>query len=59
MGVIGCGLIAQVVHLAYLTELADRVGLAARWDRRSAAVQLPFGAPVERPTAVAAMAERS
>jgi predicted dehydrogenase len=32
VGVIGCGLIAQVMHLPYLTELADRFELAALCD---------------------------
>ena len=29
IGVVGCGLIAQVMHLHYLTELSDRFELAA------------------------------
>jgi predicted dehydrogenase len=32
IGVIGCGLIAQVMHLPYLTELSDRFELAALCD---------------------------
>jgi len=32
VGVIGCGLIAQLMHLPYLTELADRFELAALCD---------------------------
>jgi len=30
IGVVGCGLIAQVTHLHYLSELSDRFELAAR-----------------------------
>ena len=29
VGVIGCGLIAQVMHLPYLRELSDRFEIAA------------------------------
>ena len=29
VGVVGCGLIAQVMHLHYLRELADRFEIAA------------------------------
>src|SRR2546429_9939443 len=32
VGVIGCGLIAQVMHLHYLRELADRFEIAAVCD---------------------------
>src|SRR4029453_5440602 len=32
IGVIGCGLIAQVMHLHYLRELADRFEIAALCD---------------------------
>lgn len=32
MGVVGCGLIAQVMHLPYLTELSDEFELAALCD---------------------------
>ena len=32
VGVIGCGLIAQVMHLHYLRELADRFEIAALCD---------------------------
>jgi predicted dehydrogenase len=32
VGVVGCGLIAQVMHLPYLTELSDRFELAALCD---------------------------
>jgi predicted dehydrogenase len=32
IGVVGCGLIAQVMHLHYLTELSDRFELAAVCD---------------------------
>ena len=32
VGVVGCGLIAQVMHLPYLTELGDRFELAALCD---------------------------
>ncbi|HEY6398237.1 MAG TPA: Gfo/Idh/MocA family oxidoreductase, partial [Solirubrobacteraceae bacterium] len=32
VGVIGCGLIAQVMHLNYLTELSDRFELSALCD---------------------------
>jgi predicted dehydrogenase len=32
IGVVGCGLIAQVMHLPYLTELSDRFELAALCD---------------------------
>jgi predicted dehydrogenase len=34
VGVIGCGLIAQVMHIPYLTELSDRFELAAVCDIR-------------------------
>jgi len=34
VGVIGCGLIAQVMHLPYLAELSDRFELAALCDVR-------------------------
>lgn len=36
MGVIGCGLIAQVMHLPYLSELSDRFEIAAVCDLRGA-----------------------
>jgi predicted dehydrogenase len=32
VGVVGCGLIAQVMHLPYLTELSDRFEIAALCD---------------------------
>ena len=32
VGIIGCGLIAQVMHLHYLRELADRFEIAAVCD---------------------------
>ncbi|MEA2160605.1 MAG: hypothetical protein QOD66_2985, partial [Solirubrobacteraceae bacterium] len=32
VGVIGCGLIAQVMHLPYLAELSDRFEIAALCD---------------------------
>src|SRR3954471_14266375 len=32
VGVVGCGLIAQVMHLPYLTELEDRFEIAALCD---------------------------
>src|SRR3982074_3866654 len=32
VGVIGCGLVAQVMHLHYLRELADRYEIAAICD---------------------------
>ena len=35
VGVIGCGLIAQVMHLPYLSELSDRFELAAVCDIRA------------------------
>ena len=38
VGVVGCGLIAQVMHLPYLAELADRFELAALCDPRVRAV---------------------
>ncbi len=34
VGVVGCGLIAQVMHLPYLTELSDRFEVAALCDIR-------------------------
>jgi predicted dehydrogenase len=34
MGVVGCGLIAQVMHLPYLTELRDRFEVTALCDIR-------------------------
>jgi len=36
VGVIGCGLIAQVMHLPYLSELSDRFEIAAVCDLRGA-----------------------
>ena len=48
VGVIGCGLIAQVMHLPYLTELSDRFELAAVCDRRetvAAGCAQRFGVP--------------
>jgi predicted dehydrogenase len=36
VGVIGCGLIAQVMHLPYLSELSDRFEVAAVCDLRGA-----------------------
>lgn len=36
VGVIGCGLIAQVMHLPYLAELSDRFEIAAVCDIRGA-----------------------
>ena len=38
VGVIGCGLIAQVMHIPYLAELSDRFELAALCDIRPAVV---------------------
>jgi predicted dehydrogenase len=32
VGVVGCGLIAQVMHLHYLQELSDRFEIAALCD---------------------------
>jgi predicted dehydrogenase len=32
IGVVGCGLIAQVMHLPYLSEMPDRYEVAAVWD---------------------------
>ena len=32
VGVVGCGLIAQVMHLPYLSELSDRFAIAALCD---------------------------
>jgi len=32
VGIVGCGLVAQVMHLPYLTELADRFEIAALCD---------------------------
>jgi hypothetical protein len=32
IGVVGCGLISQVMHLSYLSELADRFEVAAVCD---------------------------
>ena len=34
VGVVGCGLIAQVMHLPYLTELSDRFEVVAVCDLR-------------------------
>ena len=34
VGVVGCGLIAQVMHLPYLVELSDRFEIAAVCDLR-------------------------
>ena len=34
VGVVGCGLIAQVMHLPYLAELSDRFELTALCDMR-------------------------
>jgi predicted dehydrogenase len=48
VGVIGCGLIAQVMHLHYLRELADRFEIAAICDLSAearAAVALEYGVP--------------
>jgi len=48
IGVIGCGLIAQVMHLPYLTELSDRFDLAAVCDLRenvAAGCAERFGVP--------------
>jgi predicted dehydrogenase len=39
VGVIGCGLIAQVMHLPYLAELADRFEIAAVCDLRADVAQ--------------------
>jgi predicted dehydrogenase len=36
VGVIGCGLIAQVMHLPYLSEMSDRFEIAAVCDLRGA-----------------------
>ncbi|MFZ0383268.1 MAG: Gfo/Idh/MocA family oxidoreductase, partial [Solirubrobacteraceae bacterium] len=38
VGVVGCGLIAQVMHIPYLAELSDRFELAALCDIRPAVV---------------------
>jgi predicted dehydrogenase len=49
VGVVGCGLIAQVMHLPYLTELADRFEIAALCDvSESVATQCGerYGVPV-------------
>ena len=35
VGVVGCGLIAQVMHLPYLAELSDRFEIAALCDTRT------------------------
>jgi predicted dehydrogenase len=48
VGVIGCGLIAQVMHLPYLAELSDRFELAAVCDIRgevAAACAERYGIP--------------
>ena len=49
VGVVGCGLVAQVMHLPYLRELADRYEIAAVCDlspSRADAVGRAFGAPL-------------
>ncbi len=38
IGVVGCGLIAQVMHLPYLAELTDRFEIAALCDLSSQVV---------------------
>lgn len=48
VGVIGCGLIAQVMHTPYLAELSDRFELAALCDIRPdvvAACAARYGVP--------------
>ena len=48
VGVIGCGLVAQVMHLHYLRELADRFEIAAVCDLSPevrAACALEYGVP--------------
>jgi predicted dehydrogenase len=43
VGVVGCGLIAQVMHLPYLRELADRYDLAAVCDLSESALSACAG----------------
>jgi predicted dehydrogenase len=48
VGVVGCGLVAQVMHLHYLRELADRFEIAAICDLSDdvrAACALEYGVP--------------
>lgn len=48
VGVVGCGLIAQVMHLPYLTELSDHFEIAALCDIRetvAAGCAERFGVP--------------
>jgi predicted dehydrogenase len=50
VGVIGCGLVAQVMHLNYLRELADRFEIAAVCDLSEdvrAACALEYGVPAQ------------
>ena len=51
VGVIGCGLVAQVMHLHYLRELAEQFEIAALCDvsdrsARGLRARLRRGAPV-------------
>ncbi|HTC86615.1 MAG TPA: Gfo/Idh/MocA family oxidoreductase [Candidatus Acidoferrum sp.] len=53
VGVIGCGLIAQVMHLHYLRELSDRYEIAAVCDLSSElreAVAREYGVPAQYAT---------
>ena len=51
IGVIGCGLIAQVMHLPYLRELSDRFEIAALCDLSRRLLEIlgdAYGVPAER-----------